>query len=124
MSKTQKLNYFPLSSNVHFCHFLCCSGHKQPISDVLSYHLLFEILCCAIAERHEICNRCNSCFFCARTDNLIREFNDLDKVNTAANDLYWSKVALDLSRIDSFGHILGIEKISTSREIAEKLKLV
>lgn len=48
----------------------------------------------------------------------------MDKVNTADNDLYWSKVALDLSRIDSFGHILGIEKISTSREIAEKLKLV
>lgn len=63
-------------------------------------------------------------FFCARTDNLIREFNDLDKVNTADNDLYWSKVALDLSLIDSFGHILNIEKISTSREIAEKLKLV
>lgn len=126
MSKKQNLNYFPLSSNIHFTHFMGCSGHKLPICDVLTYHLLFKVLCCAILERSEICQRCNNCFFCIRIDNLIKQFNNLDKLNSADNDLFWTKVSLDLNLANgnSFGNILGVEKIRASRETAEKLKLL
>lgn len=120
------MNYFNSDSCIHFCNFMLCSGHKEPIGKILLYHTLFEIICCSIFERQELCKRCQKCFFCARVDNFISEFNKLDKVNSADNDMYWNKIYfdLDLSNPNSFGIILGIEKINISRKTAEKLKLV
>ena len=127
MSKKQKkLDYFVPDSHVYFCHFMGCGGHKVPISEVVNFHVLFEIICCSIFERKEICNRCRQCFFCDRTDYLINEFNKLDRVNSADDDLYWSKVYFDLNLQDtnSFGTILGFEKISANRETAIEQKLL
>ena len=127
MSKRQKkLDYFVPECDVHFCHFMGCSGHKVPISEIVSFHVLFEIICCSIFERKEICNRCGKCFFCNRTDHLIAEFNKLDKLNSSDNDLYWSKAYFDLKLHDSnsFGTVLGFEKISAKRETAIEQKLV
>ena len=126
MSKKSKLDYFILDSDVDFCHFMGCSGHKNPITQKLLYHTLFEVICCSIFEWQELCKRCQDCYFCTRVDYFISEFNKLDKLNSAENDTYWNKVYfdLDLANPNSFGNILGIEKIIISRELAEKFKLV
>ena len=126
MSKKQKLDYFVPNSTVYFCHFMACSGHKVPISETVSFHVLFEVICCSIFERKEICGRWGKCYFCERTDYLIAEFNKLDKVNSSENDMYGTKVYFDLNLTDSnsFGTVLGFEKISTNHETAINQKLV
>ena len=126
MSKKARLNYFISDSGLHFCNFMMCTGHKEHITNVLSYHTLFEVICCSIFERQELCKRYQNCFFCTRVKHFICEFNKLDKLNSAENDEYWSKIYFDLnlSQPNSLGDILGIEKINTSRETAKNFKLI
>ena len=125
MSKFQKIDYFIPVSTTHSCNSIVCSGHSEEINRIVSYHTMFEIICCLIFERQSLCERCENCFLCARLRYFIEQFSYLDQVNSADNDIYWSKVDFykDLSS-KTFGHLVGFKKISLKRDFAKKRKLV
>lgn len=68
--------------------------------------------------------RCKSCFFCDCLDYFMEQFQNIDSVNSADNDIFWSKVDFyrDIS-LKTFGHLIGYTKISTAFESPKKRKL-